>query len=124
MSRAIVAAVLAALAAVAVAAGSAIEALGAHPFWAGSVPLIGLALALPLYAAALRWPLPGLASAVCAVICGALAARFGKAAFAASFAENALAGRAWYLGWIVLCAGAIALTAMVFLRLLRRSAVR
>ena len=40
---------------------------------------------------------------------GAAAAYFGKAEFAASFAENALAGRFWHIGWIVTATGAAGL---------------
>ncbi len=39
------------------------------------------------------------------------AATWGKAEFAASFAEDALAGRFWFFGWIGTAAGATALLA-------------
>ncbi len=95
--------------------------LGAHPFWARDVPLTGLILAVPI--ALVGFWRPGLAAALALVclIAGAVSARFGKAAFAASYAENALAGQFWFFGWIVLCGGAIALIAVGLARLRPRA---
>jgi hypothetical protein len=49
---------------------------------------------------------------VAAVAVAAAAAHGGRLVFAASFAENALAGRFWYLGWFAACgSGALLLAA-------------
>ena len=87
---------------------------GAHPFWAGTVPLIGLAPAAALILIWMNRPRLAFGIAAFFAIGGGLSAHYGKAAFAASFAENAAAGRAWYVGWILLCAGAIALVSLSF----------
>ena len=120
MSKAILAALLAAAAAVGFATSGLATGLGAHPFWAGSVPLMGLIAALPLFVIGLRWPLAGALAAGALTLAAMAAARFGKAAFAASYAENTLAGHFWFLGWIVLSGAATALIAMGILALLRR----
>ena len=75
--------------------------LGAHPFWAQSVAWVGVPLGLLLFLLTTRWN-RGRVTLVFAVLAGAslFAAHQGKTTFAASFAENALAGRIWYFGWI------------------------
>lgn len=95
----------------ALAAASALgltEALGAHPFWAVKTGVIGSVLGLLAYGG-LRWAglRPGRIAllGVLALILGAAAAIQGKSIFAASFAENALAGRFWFFGWFALMAG-------------------
>ncbi|MEM1066319.1 MAG: hypothetical protein AAF771_04280 [Pseudomonadota bacterium] len=87
------------------------QALGAHPVWAVQVAWIGVPIgAVVAFLALWRglaqiWAAPLFA----AVTAAALAAAFwGKAEFAASFAENARAGQAWYYGWIIAAAGATA----------------
>jgi hypothetical protein len=92
------------------------ERLGAHPFWAAQVVWIGLAAGLALAllsprAPRLLWGLAGLS-----LLAGAASARYGKQVFAASYAENALAGQFWHFGWMALAAGASALIALVVLR--------
>jgi len=85
------------------------RALGAHPFWAvqtGALGAAGGAVAfLGLRLAGIR-PGPVVLLGVLALVASGLAAHFGKAAFVASYAENALAGRAWYLGWFALAGSA------------------
>ncbi|MEX0365027.1 MAG: hypothetical protein AB3N22_03090 [Ruegeria sp.] len=90
------------------------QSLGAHPWWADKVIWIGLPIGVLL--ATTTWALAvprvlrlvgfGLLTAVAFGI-----AHFGKTRFAASFAEDALAGHAWYFGWIATCALAVALIA-------------
>ncbi|SMY09043.1 hypothetical protein [Flavimaricola marinus] len=94
---------------------------GAHPLWSETVVWIGLALALCLTALALRSRSLAWGGAVTSLLAGAVSARFGKQIFAASFAENGLAGRFWYFGWIGLCTGFIALIALTFLHNAQRS---
>ncbi|WDR06370.1 hypothetical protein PSQ90_02570 [Devosia rhodophyticola] len=87
--------------------------LGAHPFWAQSTSWIG-AIAGAAVALVLLWfRVPrmlalGLAGVV--LLAAGLAAYFGKAEFVASYAENGLAGRFWYIGWMV---GLGALTSLI-----------
>lgn len=88
--------------------------LGAHPQWGVQVALIGAPIGAVL--AMLPWPngrrmLAGLAVLAISVA----AATYGKTQFAASFAEDVLAGRLWYLGWIGIAMGdALIVAALVF----------
>ncbi len=83
------------------------EWLQAHPWWAQQVVWIGapigIGAGLALWALrAPRWLRLGLPLAL---LVGAFAlARYGHDAFAASFAEDRLAGRLWYFGWIATAA--------------------
>lgn len=80
--------------------------LGAHPWWDVKTSLIGAALGLVatpiLLPASRKWRL--LAGLILLAV-AAGAAHYGKTRFAASFAEDALAGRLWYFGWIGIAAG-------------------
>lgn len=93
--------------------------LGAHPWWAGKVIWIGLPIGLVLGATVWAIGLPQwlrLAGSAILVLAGVASAYFGKKWFAASFAENALAGQMWYFGWIATCAFTAAMLASVVLR--------
>jgi len=78
------------------------ERLGAHPWWAmrtgivgsliGAAMVVGLVFAR-LKGAWLHW-LAGFS-----LVAAIAAAVFGKRAFVASMAEDALAGRFWFFGW-------------------------
>ena len=97
--------------------------LGAHPWWAGQTWIVGGLGGAVLWLAMRRAGLPFRVQAILAALAlaaSAAAAHFGKQAFAASFAENALAGRFWYFGWFAL-SGSIALAlAIVTARILHR----
>ena len=90
---------------------------GAHPWWSMQVIVIGAPAGLLLAGAT---ALAGLAAGpritlFALIAAGAFAAAsWGKAEFAASYAENALAGRFWFLGWIGTAAGTAALLAALF----------
>ena len=87
----------------------ATEALGAHPFWAVQTGAIGAAGGAAIFVGLRRAgvrPAPVMWLGGAALVGAALAAHFGKAAFVASFAENAMAGRAWYLGWFAVAGAA------------------
>lgn len=87
--------------------------LGAHPFWAVKVIWIGAAIGLLVSLALWRLPrLAGLSVAGLASIASFGAAHIGKTRFAASYAEDALAGQMWYFGWIATCACIVALAAV------------
>lgn len=78
--------------------------LGAHPRWAVQVALIGAPIGAAI--ALLPW-LQGRRLLAGLVILGLAmaAASYGKTQFAASFAEDVLAGRLWYFGWIGIALG-------------------
>ena len=84
--------------------------LGAHHFWAQKVVWIGapiglvLALALSRLSKPLRLGLFFIGTAVAGA-----AAHYGKLQFAASYAEDRLAGQLWYFGWIGVAVMATAL---------------
>lgn len=90
------------------------QILGAHPWWADKVILIGLFLGLLL--STTLWGLRVskfvrlLGLTVLAFVAYATAYT-GKAQFAASYAEDALAGQMWYFGWIATCTFALAILA-------------
>ena len=94
-----------------------VEMLGGHPFWSISVAWIGvpigLALAIGAKSAGLGWRIRVIVFLVC-LIAAYAAAFFGKQQFAASFAEDRLAGQFWYFGWIAATAAAAALVAAIF----------
>ncbi len=91
-------------------------ALGAHPWWDQTVALIGAPVGAVLAAALARltdrrtrW----LLAAAALLIASLAAAHFGKVRFAASFAEDTLAGRFWYFGWIATTACTAAILTLV-----------
>jgi len=88
------------------------RALGAHPFWDTKIAWAGVPIGLiaALALARLNHKLR-LALFALALIATGVAAHFGRLEFAASFAENATAGRFWYFGWIGVAASATALIA-------------
>ncbi len=109
--RILILSLAAAVAAVLVAAHlGAAERLGAHPWWSVRVAYYAIVPGVVAAAvlAALRLP----AAARVTVACGLLllaygVARTGGARFAASYAEDAAAGRMWFFGWIGTAAMAI-----------------
>lgn len=106
----VVIALAAAAALVAAAFAGLPETLGAHPFWARQTGIVGGVGGAMLWLVLRRAGLSaatGLAIAVLILLVSAAAAHFGKQVFAASFAENARAGRFWFFGWFGLC-GAVA----------------
>jgi len=99
------------------------DALGAHPWWAQQSGIIGGVGGAILWLALRRAGLSFSALvvvAVSALLASAAAAHFGKQVFAASFAENALAGRFWYFGWFAISGSIALLIATVVARVLRR----
>ena len=78
---------------------------GAHPWWSQSSVLIGAVIGLGL---ALVTRGRGFAIFAFALLLASLATWFGKTQFAASFAEDVMAGRLWYFGWIAVGASATA----------------
>ena len=93
------------------------ETLGAHPFWAISVAWIGvpigLVLALTSKTLGVAWLLRVAFFLLCVVAAYALAA-LGKERFAASYAEDRLAGQMWYFGWVASTCAGTALIAAIF----------
>ena len=79
--------------------------LGAHPFWDVKTAVIGSTIGVVLGLGMLwtRWP-GRLAGAILLGL-AAVAAIVGKSRFVASYAEDALAGKFWFFGWIGIAAG-------------------
>jgi hypothetical protein len=103
---------IAALATLAAAYLGLTQTLGAHPFWATQIAWIGIPIGLlAAWVLAGRSTLLRLTLFAALLIATATAAHFGKLEFAASFAENATAGKLWYFGWIGIAASATALVA-------------
>ncbi len=101
----------------------ATEALGAHPVWAmqtGSIGAAGGAAAFLGLRLAGVPPRGILLLGGAALVAACLAVHFGKAAFAASFAENVMAGRAWYLGWFAVAGAACLVLSGALAHVLRR----
>ena len=91
------------------------QTLGAHPWWSVTVLLIGVPIGVVLGAGlgmAGLSRIAGLALTGAATALAFGAAHFGKTRFAASFAEDQLAGQVWYFGWIATCGLAAALVVM------------
>lgn len=88
------------------------KSLGAHPFWAIKIAWIGapIGMMLAFAARALRWRwVTRLFVFLVLLTIAGIFAHQGRLQFAASFAENQLAGQAWYFGWIASAASAAAL---------------
>lgn len=83
--------------------------LGAHPWWAGQVIMagapIGIVLGLALWGLRLNRVLR-LILGVIAVAAAFGVAKYGQIGFANSYAEDKLAGKLWYMGWIATSAAA------------------
>ncbi len=88
--------------------------LGAHPFWSVKVAWTGvpIGLVLAFLFRRRRWSVRiGLFSVLLFV--AGYAAHVGRLRFAASFAEDQLAGQFWYLGWIGVAIFSTALTTAI-----------
>jgi len=96
-------------------------ALGAHPWWAAQVIWTGApaGMLVAFVAACVGVPRQvriGLFAILAAV--GFAAATWGRIEFAASYAEDAMAGRFWFFGWIGTSAAVAALLAALFAQVL------
>ena len=86
--------------------------LGAHPFWSVKIAWIGVPLGLLLALLVRRQPwVTRLVAFSAALVASSLAAHFGRLRFAASFADDRLAGQFWFYGWIGVAASVSAFTA-------------
>lgn len=91
--------------------------LGAHPFWSVKVAWFGTPLGLILAILAKRAGLAWLTRTAIFLLCLAVAyaiALSGKERFAASFAEDAIAGRMWFFGWVATTGFSAAAIAALF----------
>jgi hypothetical protein len=88
----------------------AFQTLGAHPWWALKVGLIGAPIGIILGAGLSRLALlPGVIVGLILLALCYGTAYYGKTQFAASYAADAFAGKLWYFGWIGTAAGLSAL---------------
>lgn len=119
----IVIAIAVAAALVAASLGGLPRILGAHPWWAQQTGIIGSIGGAALWLILRRVGVPVallLITAALTFAASIAAVHFGKQVFAASFAENALAGRFWYLGWYALAGSTALLIATLAALALRR----
>ena len=98
-----------------------LTALGAHPNWTYTVPLLGQIPGGLLYAFGLRDRRTGLIVSLVAIILCVIAARIGASLFINSYAENTLAGRFWYFGWIGAVGADMAFLGLLFQRAVNRT---
>ena len=117
MTNPFVAAVIAIVVVIAMAWLGLTIILGAHPIaWPIQIALIGAPIgAIIAFIAGMIVPSKTLRVIVFAVLLIAAfgSARYGQVEFAASFAEDQLAGQFWYFGWIATCAMATSLLAAI-----------
>lgn len=88
--------------------------LGAHPFWSVNVAFYGLIPGLAFWWLFRRLGRRSVYVAFLALIVAIAAAYFGKQAFAASYAENTVAGKFWFYGWIATYAAVLWAIAAAF----------
>lgn len=80
------------------------KSLGAHPWWSQKVLLIGAPFGVVLsglVGLVARSAQSRLVFFFFATLAAFTVAHYGKTQFAASYAEDAFAGKLWYLGWVV-----------------------
>lgn len=101
--------------------------LGGHPFWSASATYLGIGIGVMLaFLAHLilsrhpRWSKLLLGVFFSIAVIGITASTYGKIDFIASYAEDRLAGRIWYYGFIMFIAG-IPGSFVMAMRLVRRS---
>ena len=114
--RSLLMAAVAAAAVLALAHLGMTRALGAHPFWETRVAWIGApvgALVFIILSMVGLGRVPAVVGTAIFTILSYGLAYYGKTAFAASYAEDQLAGQFWYFGWIAVCVGATATLAAV-----------
>ena len=109
MTRILVGIVIAAMAVTLAYVFEVPKALGAHPFWDQQVLFIGAGIGAILGLISLRLPnVARIGGFLALTVLAYLAASWGKETFAASYAEDAVAGRVWYFGWFATVAAATA----------------
>lgn len=114
--RPLLPALFAALIMVALIALDIARPLGAHPWWSQKTLLIGAPLGLilaTLLGLKLR-PLPLTITFAVATALTFATAKYGQTQFAASYAEDALAGKLWYFGWIATAVFSVATLTAAF----------
>ncbi|MCV2887957.1 hypothetical protein [Ruegeria aquimaris] len=93
------------------------QRLGADPWWADKVIWAGIPLGIGLAMTAWVLRIPRnmrLVGFSLLTFFAFAVAKEGKLRFADSLAEDALAGQAWYLGWLATCALAAAAVSSLF----------
>ena len=115
MPRHLITILIAALFPIALAWAGVSLKLGAHPFWDVKTALIGAPIGA-LVGMLVSMKLPRTASVLIFAILTFAAyavAHWGKSTFAASYAEDALAGKVWFFGWIATSGAFAALIAAI-----------
>ncbi len=113
--RTLIATLAAVLIVAALVALDAAKPLGAHPWWSQNTLVVGVPIGLILASLLARVSTPAkrLGFGIVVTAIAFTAAKFGQTQFAASYAEDAVAGRLWYFGWIAV--GATAAATLTFL---------
>lgn len=93
------------------------EMLGAHPWWAFKVGYFGVIIGVVIYVVQSFWR-GSFATKVLMISVALLAMTvtvwIGKARFSASYAEDAVAGKMWFFGWIGIVAALFLLVVHLF----------
>ena len=98
------------------------KSLGAHPFWSVKVAWIGapIGIAAAFLFRSVPW-MRRIGMFLVLLILAGFAAHQGRLNFAASFAENQLAGLFWFYGWIAVAGASTALIASLLTPGFRRT---
>lgn len=99
-------------------------ALGAHPWWAGKIAVMGAPVGAVVMLAvvwAMGYSRVALVVFALTTAAGYATAHVGKTRFAASYAEDTFAGQLWFFGWIGTAAAACAFLSLVIFAALKRS---
>lgn len=105
-SRFIAALAVALLVPVVLAYSGIFRLLGAHPWWDLKTALIGAPMGCLAGLGLLRFgPVARRVTGLALLALAIAVASYGKTQFAASYGEDAFAGKLWYFGWIGVAAG-------------------
>ncbi|SHJ14319.1 hypothetical protein SAMN05444000_105148 [Shimia gijangensis] len=98
--------------------------LGAHPWWSQKTLMIGAPIGLILGALSARViaPLPRTVLFALFTLAAFGITKYGQTQFAASYAEDTLAGKLWYFGWIGIAVMAAAMCFSLVQLTLRKAA--
>ncbi|CUK06816.1 hypothetical protein Q8W25_03750 [Shimia thalassica] len=100
---------------------------GAHPWWSTKSVLIGAPIGIVIAVLATRLTISAMVRRITfavAVVAAFGVAKYGGEQFAASYAEDAFAGKLWFFGWIATSAAVAAWLVTLFQTMLDKSPVK